>query len=271
MKHLCKTCGYLFSNRANNFTRHQKSCTGIFNRNEKTTFKKCKHCLEIFDLSNKPKGWLGNHSRWCDKNPKKSDYINNAKTTSIPAMNESRKKSGYNNQFEKARKLGVEIPASSNKGKNIEGRPHTNETKSKLSFLRTQYLINNPEKHPWKNSEKFKSKPCENFKSFLRENNIEFIEELSPLEERHFSIDIAFPALNVGIEINGNQHYDRNGNLLDYYYDRQNLIEEKGWKLYQFHYNRFFSIKSMILVLNEISELKNIVAELPGFEPGLKV
>ena len=38
--------------------------------------KECKHCLEKFDVSNKPKGWIANHSRWCNSNPKRSSYHN---------------------------------------------------------------------------------------------------------------------------------------------------------------------------------------------------
>ena len=34
----------------------------------------CKHCKQECDLSDKPKGWMANHSRWCDKNPKLREY-----------------------------------------------------------------------------------------------------------------------------------------------------------------------------------------------------
>ena len=49
----------------------------------------CKHCSVEFDLSNKPKGWMANHSRWCDKNPikyKSSGQLN------TPAAIEKRSK-----------------------------------------------------------------------------------------------------------------------------------------------------------------------------------
>ena len=35
---------------------------------------KCKHCEKEFDISDRPKGWMANHSRWCDLNPKRSAY-----------------------------------------------------------------------------------------------------------------------------------------------------------------------------------------------------
>ena len=31
----------------------------------------CKHCGLKKDISVEPKGWMANHSRWCDENPKK--------------------------------------------------------------------------------------------------------------------------------------------------------------------------------------------------------
>ena len=34
--------------------------------------KICKHCKMEFEIENKPKGWFANHSRWCDKNPKRN-------------------------------------------------------------------------------------------------------------------------------------------------------------------------------------------------------
>jgi hypothetical protein len=35
----------------------------------------CKWCCEFFDLKDKSKGWMANHTRWCEKNPKRKDYI----------------------------------------------------------------------------------------------------------------------------------------------------------------------------------------------------
>ena len=49
------------------------------------------------------------------------------------------------------------------------------------------------------------------------------------------NIDIAFPDIKLGIEINGNQHYNSDGTLKDYYQERHNLIEEAGWKLLEVH------------------------------------
>ena len=129
---------------------------------------------------------------------------------------------------------------------------HTDETKIKLSKLKKEFLKNNPDKHPWKNSSKHKSIPCQRVKDYLTKNKIEFIDEYQPLEDRFFCIDIAFPDKMIGIEINGNQHYDK-GILKPYYQNRHDLIEKKGWTIYEFHYVNCYKedflnkLKSLIL------------------------
>lgn len=101
--------------------------------------RKCKHCKDEFNICDKPKGWMANHSRWCDKNPKRQEYIdklkNNGDVDRIQLMNEARKKSGIHNQFEKARIEGKDIPEHPMKGKEVpalQGRKHTKETKQIL-------------------------------------------------------------------------------------------------------------------------------------------
>lgn len=100
-----------------------------------------------------------------------------------------------------------------------------------------KFYKNNPDKHPWKKNSKFISKPCENFKKILVENKINYIEEYSPFEDRLYSMDIVLPEYKIGYEINGNQHYNKDGSLKDYYIERENYIIDKGWKLYQIHYS----------------------------------
>lgn len=90
----------------------------------------CKHCEKTF--TNKE---IGNHSRWCDLNPKRKEYKDGS-LKAIEAMNIARKKSGVTNQFTKARLGGNDIPEHPNKGKegigSFLGRTHTEETKQVL-------------------------------------------------------------------------------------------------------------------------------------------
>ncbi len=101
--------------------------------------RKCIHCKDEFNIGDKPKGWMANHSRWCDKNPKRQEYLdklkNNGDIDRIQLMNDARKKSGIHNQFEKARIEGKDIPEHPMKGKEVpalRGKKHTKETKQLL-------------------------------------------------------------------------------------------------------------------------------------------
>lgn len=112
-----------------------------------------------------------------------------------------------------------------------EKRKLTEETKRQMSIKKIQFLAEHPEKHNWKRNDKLKSIPCESFKDILRNSGFNFVEEYTPLKDRHYSIDIAFLDDKVGIEINGNQHYDKERNLKPYYKQRHDNIVNDGWKL----------------------------------------
>ena len=132
---------------------------------------------------------------------------------------------------------------------------HTDETKKKLSEIKLTYFKNNPDKHIWKKNDKFISKPCEYVKELLHKENISFVEEYQPLDDRMFSIDIAFPNDKIGIEINGNQHYNNDGSLKDYYSTRHQLIENEGWKLYEIHYSLVYKNDFKDLLYKIINKL----------------
>lgn len=97
--------------------------------------KVCKHCKKEFNISQAPKGWMANHIRWCDRNPKVEGYRSKAASVAVTAMNESKKKTGITNQFSKAKKLGLEIPTGPNKGKpgTFTGKKHSDCTKKLIS------------------------------------------------------------------------------------------------------------------------------------------
>lgn len=133
-------------------------------------------------------------------------------------------------------------------------RKHTEETKRKIREGRKNYLKNNPDKRSWQTRESGKSIPCEKLKKMLKDRGISFIEEYEPLLhlDRFFSIDISFPDIKVGVEINGRQHYDELGNLSPYYQKRHDLIEDDGWKLYEIPYYEAFNHNKMLEMFNLI-------------------
>lgn len=115
------------------------------------------------------------------------------------------------------------------------------ETRDKISKARIKYLRENPDKHVWKRASKFRSEPCEQLKKYLTDKGLKFVEEWTPLEDRYFSIDIAFPDIKFGIEVNGNQHYNSDDTLKEYYQNRHDIITDAGWKLIELHYSSCFN------------------------------
>lgn len=66
-----------------------------------------------------------------------------------------------------------------------------------------KFYKEHPEAYYWRKKDKFKSKPCETVKEYLKSKGIKFVEEWQPLDHRNYAIDIAFPDIKLGIEING--------------------------------------------------------------------
>lgn len=177
------------------------------------------------------------------------------------------------------------LPKSPNVLKRMKKGQHvwTDEERLIHSEKRKKYLRENPEKHPWKSKSKQISLPCENVKKYLREKNIEFVDELQPLKDRGFRIDIAFPHIKVGVEINGNQHYEVDGTLKPYYKERHKLIETEGWKLHEIHFSQCFHSEAIARFLNfeipfdcqeiakQYKEKKYKIKEVKSEKRGLKV
>lgn len=143
---------------------------------------------------------------------------------------------------------------------------HTTEIKKIISEKRKEWLKNNPNKHCWKNNKKFTSVPCEYVKNILRNKNISFVEEFQPLKDRGFSIDIAFPNNKIGIEINGNQHYNSDGTLKEYYENRHNIIESNGWKLYEIPYTNVYKKEFDFMLNNILTGIDISIQYVPHFK-----
>jgi very-short-patch-repair endonuclease len=144
------------------------------------------------------------------------------------------------------------------------------EVRKKISDSRKLWLKENPEKHPWKLNKKFVSEPCEKLKNALEKEGIKFISEFQPLlnEGRFYSIDIAFPQLKLGIEINGEQHYNRDKTLKKYYQERHNTIVNAGWTLLEYHYSFCYKddkINELIESLKNNTGFCNVDFELKEF------
>lgn len=240
----------------------------------------CKYCKKEFDSKQK----LAGHVTFCKHNPNYLDNINKLK--------ENRKNINYNNFKNNNKQYICKYCGKiiNNKGclvlheRSCINNPNRIITEKQLK-LKEQKQNKQPKKlseeHKrkikeslikWRklNYEKFlqysrqKSQCCENFKKMLKLKNINFIEEYSPfIPNKLYSLDIAFPDIKIGIEINGSQHYNKDGSLNQYTLEKQKYFEDRGWKIFQIFYKLCYNIN--IENFNDILNLpiynKNYIKE----------
>ena len=209
----------------------------------------CKYCNK--EVGNK--GCLVLHERHCKQNPNRIPCKGNyGKTNGHIAWNkgltkETSEKIKLRSELVHQKYLNNEIIPS------FLGKHHTQETKEKISTSRKKYLSNHKDEHVWKRNSKFISIPCQNLKNKFNELGIKYIEELTPFDDYNYSIDIAWPDIKIGIEVNGNQHYNNDGTLVEYYQKRHNIFESRGWKLYEIHYSKCYNIN-----INNFQDILNL-------------
>ena len=194
----------------------------------------CKYCGKEC----KNKNSLVQHEIRCKQNPNHIICLGNKGYT---------KGHKGTNQFIKAKELGLPIPKVSQEtrdkiGKIWKGKHHTEESKLLMSQKQKQWLLEHKDQHVWRRDSKFLSIPCENLKQYLKNKGINFIEEYEPFNDVNYCVDIAFPDEKIAIEVNGNQHYNKDGSLSKYYQKRHNLFEERGWKIFEIHYTKCYNI-----------------------------
>ena len=233
----------------------------------------CEYCGIEIGKSN-----FKRHTDICKLTDKIQDlYLNEMETIvsisrilKISQMSVFRALKGHTRSLSEARKVAYK--QNPNKFK------MSDDTKQKIRKKRIQWLKDNPEKHPWKKHTKFISKPCEKLKKILNNHNISFKSELTPLQNRHFSIDIALLDKRIGLEVNGNQHYNSDKTLKPYYKKRKELIEQNGWKIYDIHYSKIYDDEFILKLINEllmetpltldldfdIRKTKNIIVSIVG-------
>jgi Protein of unknown function (DUF559)/NUMOD3 motif len=105
----------------------------------------------------------------------------------------------------KAKKRGDFVSRNRSQAlKLVPGKPHTEETKKKISKIRREYLKENPDKVPYKlnHYSKGSSYPEKYFEEWLKNNNITYEKE-KPISV--YRVD--FLINNVALEIDGEQHY----------------------------------------------------------------
>ena len=157
-------------------------------------------------------------------------------------------------------------------------RKLTDEQRDKIRIGRIKYLKENPDNHPWKRKGKQKSIPCEKLKTILQENGLIFNEEYTPIDsDRFYSMDISFLKNKIGVEVNGNQHYNSDGTLKEYYKIRNEHFINLGWRIIEVHYSKIYLDEFVLKLVSylktfdeysyeELTELNNLIK----FNKGIK-
>lgn len=146
-------------------------------------------------------------------------------------------------------------------GRYFGGWKHTKEAIKKSTEAILKWLEDPEHKPTWSKN----SPPCNYLKDKLAEAGYNYVEELQPLRDekikRYFAIDIAFPEKKVGIEVNGNMHYENGSNhtvLKPYYLMREKVLNDNGWELLQLWFKDAYKPEKVFNWLKEVGiEPKN--------------
>ncbi len=118
-------------------------------------------------------------------------------------------------------------------------KSHSEETKKILSEKRKAYLATH--KHNWSRYSNKESLPEQKFRELIEKSNFKLKQYYIPPESsRFYELDFAHLESKTGFEINGNQHYNNDGTLKDYYKQRQQHFIDLGWKIVEIHYSICF-------------------------------
>jgi very-short-patch-repair endonuclease len=118
----------------------------------------------------------------------------------------------------------------------LNPRKHTKETKNKISIARKKYLIENPDKVPYKlnHYSKGESYPEKYFNKIFSKQPINYIKEL-PV--KYYSLDFAFDG-KINVEIDGEQHYV-DERIIKSNQERDEYLQNKGWKIIRIRWAKY--------------------------------
>lgn len=181
----------------------------------------CKYCGKEC----KNKNSLILHEKYCKSNP-------NRVKSNFELYNEKRNKLNIKgeNQYTKAKRLGLEKPIVSKESHTIRSKSKTNikhsdETKNKISKSYKLFLSNHPEKVGFViNHSSKQSYPEKYFEElFIKEH----IDLKYHKQVKRYQLDFYNEKLMKYVEIDGNQHYSEY--MIKHDAERTKFLEELGW------------------------------------------
>ena len=121
-------------------------------------------------------------------------------------------------------------------------RSISEEGRKQISVARKRFLAKHKNEHNWSQFKREESKPELLFQECLILIGISAARFYIPPEnDRFFELDFALPEKKIAFEINGNQHYNEDGYLSEYYQERHRYFEDRGWAIHEIHYSECFN------------------------------
>lgn len=132
----CPDCGVEVT--INNFTKHLKSKQCVINQKDKKNDRKkgeCVHCK--MDYSHMTSSDKANHTRWCDKNPKRNDYNFDRAGDKNPMFGKTAWNKGSTKDTDvRVKHRGEKLKERYSSGELVshqKGKPRTEEEKKKFT------------------------------------------------------------------------------------------------------------------------------------------
>lgn len=248
MKKQCPKCSNLFTTKGNNYEKHIKACDGSYERWIKKLC--CVHCsLDFTDLNASERA---NHTRWCDFNPKRKDYVNDT----------HKMRSAINAKSREKISLGVKTAHTNGKYKNAAKKTtqtkitngtlyHTDETKQKL---REKALAS---KH---------RRILRSTRIYIKKDGTEVLldsswEEALAIRLDNLNVDWFRPEPIEWIDKNGKKH----NYFPDFYLPKYNIyLDPKNEQVYKISLEKIEQITKVLpnlIILKTLSECKNFTIE----------
>lgn len=178
------------------------------------------------------KGSLAAHQNCCSLNPTPTASRSRPNRVGKPTWN-----AGLTKDDLRVAALALKISASQ---RGRRGRPHSEETKAKISEIRKQFMLDNPDKVPYvMNHSSRQSVPEKYFaECFAQEPHI--VAEYRVLT---YSLDFAVPTQKVYLEIDGGQHYS-DARIVQHDIKRTQALAELGWTGIRIRWSHFMKMTS---------------------------
>jgi very-short-patch-repair endonuclease len=187
---------------------------------------KCKWCNIKFEVNDKPKGWMANHSRWCSQNPNLTKYkeklADSRKSINYETVSTSIKQAWKDGKYDNMNFSKTRKPLSDShklKISNALRSAHLNGRHSGWTHVNTNISQ--------------MSRPEKTFQKMLQESKVydKYHIEYGYAISKYF-LDFAILNLKIDIEIDGVQHI-RNISNIEHDNKRDRFLLDSGWRVYR--------------------------------------